>query len=196
MKRITILVVVISTALLAAAYGKWRHAQNSLDRTPEAMQTSAAPVREDVVVHHVFTFEPKATAPAAPPAESPQTGEPTEISPAEYKAQLEAAFQADKPADHEANAMASALSAAFQTPAAHGINVDQVECHATRCRLNVRFDDVASDRRVMSQFFELISASGVNIQGLRFVIPSQETDSTGGVRATIHVFRGDEPASG
>jgi hypothetical protein len=83
------------------------------------------------------------------------------------------------------------VSSALREPAAHGMTLDSVECHATRCRLAVQFDDESSDKRVLPEFFSLLVAKGIDVQGMRFVVPIREPAPDGKIHATIHVFWGD-----
>ena len=195
-KTIVGLVVVVPTLVLAAGYATVRrtrthHAAQAAER-PEAAPASEP---HETVVRHVLSFEnrppPPPQPPLAPETEASDPQPAVEKTPAELGAALEAAFRADAPPDHKAKELSESVSAALREPAAHGMTLDSVECHATRCRLAVQFDNESSDKRVLPEFFSLLTAKGVDVQGMRFVVPIRETAPDGKIRATIHVFWGD-----
>jgi hypothetical protein len=195
-KTIVALVVLVPVLVLAASYAAVRQTRaHHVAQAAETAEGSSPPEPREMVVRHVLSIEnappPPPQAPAAPQIEASESRPTVEKTPAEYGAALEAAFRADGPADGKANALSESVSSAFHEPAAKGMTLDRVECHATRCRMEVRFDDEASDKRVLPEFFSLLSAKGVDITGMRFVVPVRDTEPDGKIRATIHVFRGD-----
>jgi hypothetical protein len=189
------LVVVVPTLVLAAGYATVRrtrthHAAQAAE-TPEAAPASEP---HETVVRHVLSFENRPPPPQPPLAPQTEASDPqpaVEKTPAELGAALEAAFRADAPPDHKAKELSESVSSALREPAAHGMTLDSVECHATRCRLAVQFDDESSDKRVLPEFFSLLVAKGIDVQGMRFVVPIREPAPDGKIHATIHVFWGD-----
>jgi hypothetical protein len=195
-KAMAILAVIGFSILFVGVYARLHSGRPATAGGPDPAETSSSEKRENVVVKHVFAFEPPpATPPPAAVAGEPSPpADPIEKTPAQYEQELESAFRMDAPADRKASELSTFVSSALRDPAARGVTVDRVDCHATRCRLEVRFDDAASDKMVMSQFFELLSAKGADTQGLGFVIPSRAAGDDGKIRATIHVFRSDGPS--
>ena len=55
-----------------------------------------------------------------------------------------------------------------QTNRAKGTALRKVDCHGTRCRLSVDFDDDSADRRVVGNIFELLADASVDTQKLGF----------------------------
>ena len=152
------------------------------------------------VVRHVISFErtppPRgdvASTSAAAQERPAGSAERREIAPAELIGRLEAAFQQDDLPNSQSTQMTAAIRSAFESAPAKGASIKSIECRASRCRMQISFEDRAADRRIMKDFFTLLSSKGIDIHGLRFIAPSRETTSDGRTLATIHVYRGDAP---
>jgi hypothetical protein len=125
---------------------------------------------------------------AAPSPEAP-AAEAAPKTPEQVATDLEEAFRTDKPADADAVRMESGIASGFQTERAKGAALRQVDCHGTRCRMSVDFDDDSSDRRVVGNIFELLADAGVDTQRLGFTIPTRAVLPDGKVNAVIHLYR-------
>ena len=75
-----------------------------------------------------------------------------------------------------------ALRSAFASPAANGSHVRSIECRATRCRVQVDFDDLDTDIRVIGALF----LSQASTTPMAFTVPTRERRADGSVGATMY----------
>jgi hypothetical protein len=128
------------------------------------------------------------TAAVEPAVEGNGVSEPK--SAAELAAAVEEAFQADKPPTLASTRMAARVTDAFRGANAEGTQIRQVDCRETRCRVSLEFKDAATDKHVLSGIFGLLGSSGVDTEGLGFIVSSRDVQPDGSVMATIHLYRG------
>jgi hypothetical protein len=153
---------------------------------PEESETATA-ARAAAARRPQVLVVPVPTAGAAQEAPAPAEAAPK--TPAQAAVELEEAFRTDKPADASSARMESGIATGFRTDRAKGAALRKVDCHGTRCRLSVDFDDDAADRRVVGNIFELLADSGVDPAQLGFTIPVREVGPDGKVSAVIHLYR-------
>ena len=70
-----------------------------------------------------------------------------------------------------------------------GVQLDSVECRATRCRVEATFDNHEADMRVMRQVF--MSAEEGAIKSA-FAVPTREVQPDGSVAATVYIYEQEE----
>ena len=188
MKKLTGLLMLAILGILTAFFVH-RQAPGSAVAARQTAESSAGEERREVIVKHVFEVQPSpgGQAVAVPVAASPEP-DPAAVPPEVLAQNVETAFASDPPAGEKARQEVAAITSAFKMPAARGAVLQQVECHATRCRMQIQFDDHDSDKRVISQIFDLLSSNGVDTHGLGFIIPTRTTDPDGKIEATIHLY--------
>jgi hypothetical protein len=195
MKPLVALVVVVTLAIFGVVAVKHRGAGEVKSAQADSADSAGRPERQEVVVRHVFSMEPgpNVGAPTPPPAPVAEQ-DPAAMSPEKYAQDLDAAFRTDAPAGPAAKQTADSITSAFNTPNAKGATLQRVECHATRCRMEVQFDDLDSDKRIFKGIFELLSSNGIDTRGLGFVVPTRTTSADGKIEATVHLFHADDPS--
>lgn len=179
-------------ALIGSAVSQRRSSPKAAVETAAEEAPAPAPFRRDDWDRRVARPAPerRAPTPETPPS---APAEPQPQTPAEVTASLNAAFEADRPADAAAANTRVAIATAFRDPKAKGAELRDVDCRATRCRLSVEFTDKGADKRVLSDFFQLLGAAGVDTKDLGFTVPEREVRPDGSIAATIHLYRDDVP---
>lgn len=151
-----------------------------LDRSLAALALNAA--------NHAAPAKSNKPEPAeAPSRDDDANGEPRNTE--DVAREFDTAFAADLPPNAASRQTESAVLSAFRDPRANGARLGRVDCRQTRCRLAIEFADQEADKRVMKDIFTLLSSSGVDVDGLGFIVPTRETQSSGAVAATIHLYR-------
>jgi hypothetical protein len=178
-------VVVLSVAASAA----WQYASGG-SKTPQKGEGSAAdpsPTAREVVVHeHKVVVEDNRAQNDEPSVQGArEQGASAQQSKQEPVAQqLETMFQADGPATGESRERESTIQRAFRTTDVVGTNLKAIECHASRCRLEVQFKDAATDRQALEKLFMAQDAP----IGMAGTVTAREVDGEGKVSAVIHLF--------
>jgi hypothetical protein len=134
------------------------------------------PAQEKVVAEEPAEGTGDDALPAEEPAGRPSAGD--------IAAHLEGEFQAGASGDDQSRKLASSLWNAFSDPEIDGLQVDSLECRGSRCRVEVRFDDAAADRRVMEQ---LVGGADAKIT-MAGTIPIRDVHPDGSVSATMYLY--------
>jgi hypothetical protein len=190
-------IAVLMVFAMVGVFVKYRHASKSTSPEAEVADLNPQTERHEVVVKHVISFEPPHAVRQEPPPPmvTPDVSqESATVSPEKYAQDLEAAFRSDAPAGQAAKQTADSITSAFNSPIARGATLQHVECHATRCRMEIRFDSVDTDKRIFTGIFDLLSSNGVDTRGLGFVVPARTTSSDGKIDATVHLFHTEDPS--
>jgi hypothetical protein len=163
--------------------------------TVEERETGAAvavnqPIDVGALPQQVYV--PQATPPSPPkekntPDEDTNAEEP--MSPEEVAIELDAAFAADPPPDVAATRTASNVLSAFRSVQAEGANLRSIDCRRTRCKLTVDFNNIDADKKVMGDIFKTLATSGVDVNGLGFIVPTRDRQADGSIAATVHLYR-------
>jgi hypothetical protein len=126
-----------------------------------------------------------ATAPArsALPAAEPAASVESPIGEADIAARLESAFQASSSGPGASTELEAMLRTAFQDPRITGTRVETLECRLNRCRVELEFDDVEADKRVMRQLF--VDSDYIE---MAMTAPVRVQKPDGKVSATIYLY--------
>lgn len=105
------------------------------------------------------------------------------FDPEERKFQLETAYDEDAAPTATSRKRETTIRTAFSSPSAKGSTLKSLECKASRCRMEVEFDDMQADKRVIHDV--LMETPGIDMAGS---VPERKTGPDGKVTAVIHLF--------
>lgn len=96
------------------------------------------------------------------------------------------AFDEDRPADRKASYTQAALVDVFRARP-RGVTLSSVDCRATQCRLQMQFPNADAGNQMLSEFWSLLDKSGVDVNGLSFVVPTRSVGADQRVDATMYL---------
>jgi len=102
---------------------------------------------------------------------------------AEAAARITAAYLEDKPSTKESKLVEQQFRRALTDPALQGVHVDKLECRATVCQLEGRFDSSDADHMAFHRLLSEIASTGYS-----FAVPVRNPQRDGSVNVTAYMF--------
>ena len=180
---------VAAIGVLFGTYG-WMRGSRAPLRGVTLGPEVAAPSGKQVVVHEhryvgltpsqAAAAQTKEAAPADP--ETIQAAERRSIDTAEHRFRIESAYDDDPPPTVASRKLEGTILKGFASPVGKGATVTSLECKATRCRLEVTFDNREKDRDVIRNVF--MRSTELDLAG---TVVERKTDPDGRVHAVIYL---------
>jgi hypothetical protein len=159
---------------------------------PEAQDVPDTIAPVTVVERQTIIREPVSTKAPAPATES--SGEVQRAAePENVAAELESRFQSDRGPTESAKKCENVLRAALSDRQLQGVHLNQVECRAETCRVELTFDNLQADREILTRV--LSPNAPIATLGKAITIPIRNTDADGKVSATMYLSPRQESPS-
>jgi hypothetical protein len=137
-----------------------------------------------VVVHEHKVIPAAVATDAAPDRPSARVDEePAEMTQEEVHAHFEATYPSDAPAGVESKRMEATVRKGFDEASGLGGQIRSLDCRATRCRAEIKFDNAMADNRVFKKVFRESDTIPY-----AWTVPSRVVGADGSVVATMYFY--------
>jgi len=182
---------IAAVGVLIGGYG-WMRGSSAPSRPATGSAAVAGANDKQVVVHeHRYVSAlPGASAAqgargreqAEAEAETVQAAARRPFDPEEHRFQIESSFDEDPPPTVASRQLEKTILKNFSMPAGKGATVESLECKATRCRLEVTFENKQKDSEVIRDVF--MRSDDLDVSG---TVVERTVDKDGRIHAVMYL---------